>query len=75
MENNMSNPYHGNMMGNMPNEEMMPQMMGPNNMMPPSPTATMPYYGAPTYGHSYKGGFVLIVVLFILLIIVGAACL
>ncbi|RBW70855.1 YjcZ family sporulation protein [Bacillus taeanensis] len=35
----------------------------------------MPYYGAPTYGHGYRSGFVLIVVLFILLIIVGAACL
>ncbi len=31
--------------------------------------------GGVTMGHSYGGGFALIVVLFILLIIVGAACL
>ncbi|WP_148296548.1 YjcZ family sporulation protein [Halalkalibacter hemicellulosilyticus] len=38
----------------------------------------MPYYGAPSYGYGYaepakKSGFVLIVVLFILLIIVGSS--
>lgn len=56
------------------NENNMYHMGGAN--VPHQPTMTMPAYTAPAYGYCppYHGGntFVLIVVLFILLIIVGA---
>ncbi|GAE32575.1 hypothetical protein JCM9152_4112 [Halalkalibacter hemicellulosilyticusJCM 9152] len=65
---------------------MPPNMMAGANVPPNVPPtmvagamdAPMPYYGAPSYGYGYaepakKSGFVLIVVLFILLIIVGSS--